>query len=69
MPLAACQGKRGGRLQVRAVVVEQRQAPLFHPGPIHVGTGRMTQLRQLLAQRNKLTMTARITAQPNTHFI
>jgi hypothetical protein len=28
----------------------------------------MTQLRQLFAQGNKLTMTARITAQSNTHF-
>jgi len=68
MPLAARQRKRGGRLQVCAVMFEQRQAPLFHPGPVHVGTGRVTQLRQLFAQRNKLTMTARITAQPNSHF-
>ncbi|MNQ90483.1 hypothetical protein D3C85_1058260 [compost metagenome] len=68
MPLAARQGKRGGRLQVCAVVFEQCQAPLLHSRPIYIGTGRMTQLRQLFAQRNKLTMTARITAQSNTHF-
>ncbi|MNG00926.1 hypothetical protein D3C84_838840 [compost metagenome] len=68
MAVTTGQYESRGRLQLRTVALEQRQAQLLHLGPIHIRAGRMTQSGQLFTQRLELTEGTRIATEPDSHF-
>ncbi|MNF90942.1 hypothetical protein D3C84_735290 [compost metagenome] len=63
--LTVCQRESRGALQIRAVFLEQRQAQLLYPAPIHVRTRRMAQMRQFIAKCDKLVKVPWITTCPH----